>query len=74
VNGVGQGGRLQNLLTGTLQDLNYKYDAVGNITSLTNVTAGEMNADEAGMGLDHGCIIMQKGFEVRLLWSKLPFK
>jgi RHS repeat-associated protein len=43
VNGVGQGGRLQNLLTGSLQDLNYVYDAVGNITSLTNVTASETN-------------------------------
>jgi len=36
VNNVGQGGRLQSLLTGTLQDLNYTYDAAGNITGITN--------------------------------------
>jgi len=34
---------LKNLTTGTLQNLNYVYDKVGNITSLTNVTASETN-------------------------------
>jgi hypothetical protein len=74
VNGFGQGGRLQNLTTGSLQNLTYTYDPVGNITSLTNVTAIEAIFPETGMGLDHRCIIMWKDFEVRLSWSKSPYK
>jgi RHS repeat-associated protein len=38
---VGQGGRLQSLLTGSLQDINYQYDAVGNIKTFTDDIAGE---------------------------------
>ncbi|WKZ50317.1 MAG: RHS repeat-associated core domain-containing protein [Anaerolineales bacterium] len=36
-----QGGRLQSLTTGTLQNLAYQYDPVGNITQITNSVAGE---------------------------------
>ena len=43
VSSVGQGGRLQNLLTGTLQDLNYIYDAVGNVTEIRDDVASETN-------------------------------
>jgi YD repeat-containing protein len=31
-----QGGRLQNLTTGTLQNLTYTYDSVGNINTITD--------------------------------------
>jgi hypothetical protein len=31
-----QGGRLKTLTTGSLQNLNYLYDAVGNIKQITN--------------------------------------
>jgi RHS repeat-associated protein len=36
-----QGGRLQTLITGTLQNLSHQYDAVGNITQIANSAAGE---------------------------------
>ena len=35
-----QGGRLQNLVTGTLQNLAYSYDAVGDILSITDALHG----------------------------------
>ncbi|MEK6753962.1 MAG: hypothetical protein AABZ00_17015, partial [Chloroflexota bacterium] len=34
VNNVGQGGRLKSLTTGSLQNLNYTYDAAGNIKTI----------------------------------------
>jgi RHS repeat-associated protein len=37
VNGFGQGGRLQNLTTGSLQNLTYTYDPVGNIMQIVNL-------------------------------------
>jgi YD repeat-containing protein len=49
-NTAAQGGRLQYLKSGTagsptsLQNLSYGYDAVGNITSLTNTLASETNS------------------------------
>ncbi len=39
-----QGGRLQNLTTGSLQNINYTYDPVGNISQITNTLASETNA------------------------------
>jgi RHS repeat-associated protein len=36
VNGVGQGGRLKSLVTGTLQDLLYTYDNAGNVVSIVD--------------------------------------
>ncbi len=41
MNSIGQGGRLETLVTGTLQNLTYIYDKVGNILSITNSVAGE---------------------------------
>jgi YD repeat-containing protein len=41
VNGFGQGGRLQNLTTGSLQNLTYTYDPVGNISQISNPIASE---------------------------------
>jgi YD repeat-containing protein len=41
----------QNLLTGTLQDLNYTYDAVGNITQIRDDVASE-TSDYAYDSLD----------------------
>ncbi len=38
-----QGGRLQNITTGALQDLNYTYDAAGNVSQITNNIASETN-------------------------------
>lgn len=35
------GSRLQNLTMGSLQNINFTYDAVGNISNITNTTAGE---------------------------------
>ncbi len=40
---VGQGGRLKSMTVGTLQNLDYLYDAVGNIKKITNNTASETN-------------------------------
>lgn len=41
---VGQGGRLKQITVGSLQNLTYKYDAVGNIRQLTNSIASETNS------------------------------
>jgi RHS repeat-associated protein len=41
---VGQGGRLKNVTVGTLQNLSYIYDPVGNIKQITNSIANEMNS------------------------------
>jgi RHS repeat-associated protein len=43
VNNIGQGGRLETLATGSLQNLAYVYDKVGNITQMTNSLASETN-------------------------------
>ena len=43
VNNIGQGGRLETLVTGSLQNLAYVYDKVGNITQITNSVASETN-------------------------------
>jgi RHS repeat-associated protein len=43
VNNVGQGARLKTLMTGTLQNLAYQYDAVGNVTQIVNSAASETN-------------------------------
>jgi RHS repeat-associated protein len=43
VNNIGQGGRLETLVTGSLQNLFYVYDQVGNISQITNSVAGETN-------------------------------
>jgi hypothetical protein len=40
---TGQGGRLKKLTVGSLQDLNYLYDAAGNIRQIANPLAGETN-------------------------------
>jgi RHS repeat-associated protein len=44
VNNIGQGGRLETLVTGSLQNLAYVYDKVGNIAQMTNSVAGETSA------------------------------
>jgi RHS repeat-associated protein len=41
VNNVGQGGRLETLTTGSLQNLGYQYDAVGNVKQIVNSLANE---------------------------------
>ena len=41
VNNIGQGGRLETLVTGALQNLSYQYDAVGNVKQIANSIAGE---------------------------------
>ena len=41
VNNVPQMGRLETILTGTLQDLNYTYDKVGNVTQIRDDIASE---------------------------------
>jgi YD repeat-containing protein len=46
VNNVGQGGRLKTLTTGTLQNLAYQYDSVGNIKQIVNSIASETNTYE----------------------------
>jgi RHS repeat-associated protein len=50
VSSVGQGGRLYSLLTGSLtgslQDINYQYDAVGNIKNFTDNIASEISTYE----------------------------
>jgi RHS repeat-associated protein len=46
VNNVGQGGRLKTLTTGSLQNLAYQYDAVGNIKQITNSIASETSTYE----------------------------
>jgi YD repeat-containing protein len=38
---MGQGGRLKTLVTGTLQNLEYKYDKVGNVKTITDSIASE---------------------------------
>jgi RHS repeat-associated protein len=38
-----QGGRLQNITTGSLQNIDYTYDAVGNLSQITDNLAGETN-------------------------------
>ncbi|MBV6396877.1 MAG: hypothetical protein HFACDABA_02479 [Anaerolineales bacterium] len=43
MNNIGQSGRLESLTTGTLQDLSYVYDSVGNLTQITNTPASETN-------------------------------
>ncbi|NUQ85285.1 MAG: hypothetical protein HUU11_11275, partial [Anaerolineales bacterium] len=40
---TGQGGRLKTITVGSLQDLSYLYDAVGNIRQITNPIASETN-------------------------------
>jgi RHS repeat-associated protein len=46
VNNIGQGGRLEALTTGSLQNLAYVYDKVGNIMQITNSTAAETSVYE----------------------------
>jgi len=46
VNNIGQGGRLETLTTGSLQNLSYVYDAVGNVKQITNSVASETNTYE----------------------------
>jgi RHS repeat-associated protein len=38
--GVGQGGRLEAITTGTLQDLTYNYDSGGNIINIVDIISG----------------------------------
>jgi RHS repeat-associated protein len=40
VGGVGQGGRLETMTTGSLQDLSYTYDAGGNILNIVDIISG----------------------------------
>jgi len=43
VNNIGQGGRLETLTTESLQNLDYVYDAVGNVKQIANRIANETN-------------------------------